>query len=87
MSEQLPKDQIAVLKERASYHVGATPVIDVRPETLLALIECAERLKLVIAADDKAVAELVEMGLTPTDGEYFALVAGNKAAIANLEAL
>lgn len=45
MSTPLSNDQLAILKERAAYHVGATPTIEVRPKTLLALVECAEAAK------------------------------------------
>lgn len=86
MSELPTSDVLSTLKAKLS---AANPrhTILLQNSYALALIECAERLKLVIAADDKAIDELAEMGLFPTDSDYFSLVAGNKAAIVKLESL
>jgi hypothetical protein len=61
----------------------------VNPHELLVLVECTERLQLVVAADEKAIRELREMfGVTvDTQAESFELMDGNKAALAKLGAL
>jgi hypothetical protein len=84
--EHLPSDDLLVRLRRYAEQNAREPWIPVKAVELLALVECAERLKLVIAADDQATAELAAMGV-PLDSKYLLLVDDNKAAMAKLEAL
>ena len=67
----------------------AEDTVHVSPRILLALVECAERLRLVDAADEKAIADLKNTYGVEVDrsADSFELMAGNKAALAKLEAL